>query len=168
MMQPLFPLVSWHRIENRDANQHLSEWFHFLGPCNRPFGKQSFGLYLQERLVALAVSATPVAPTCAGFDRRTVVELARLCAHPEHRDMTRVALRLWRVTAAAEWTRDYWPVIAYVSYARKDRHTGDVYRFDGWEKAKDARASIVTAGSHHSTPGPIHAKTVWVWRLPTC
>ena len=103
--------------------------------------------------------------SCAGIPRKQIVELARLCAHPDHRDMTRVALRLWRKTACAEWSREYWPVTAYVSYARKDLHTGDIYRFDGWERAKDARASVVTAGSHHSTPGPIHAKSVWVWRL---
>ena len=161
----LFPLVAWERIENRLADEALSVWGHYLGPCNRPFGKQSFGLYVLQQLAAVALSASPVPTSCAGIPRKQIVELARLCAHPDHRDMTRVALRLWRKTACAEWSREYWPVTAYVSYARKDLHTGDIYRFDGWERAKDARASVVTAGSHHSTPGPIHAKSVWVWRL---
>ncbi len=161
----LFPLVSFERIEDQEARRALIEWDHYLGPCNRPFGKQSFGLYVLQDLVAVAVSASPVAPSCAGLSRKTIVELARLCSHPGHRDMTRVALRLWRKTAGEEWGRKYWPVSAYVSYARKDRHTGDIYRFDGWTRAKDARASVVTAGSHHSTPGPIFEKSVWVWTL---
>ena len=161
----LFPLVAWERLDNWKAHIALVEWGHYLGPCNRPFGKQSFGLYLDGNLVSVAVSASPVAPSCADLARKTIVELARLCTHPDHRDMTRVALRLWRKTAAAEWSRQYWPVVAYVSYARKDLHTGDIYRFDGWERAKDARATVVTAKSHHSKPGPIHAKSVWVWRL---
>lgn len=160
----LFPLASWERIENRLADARLIEWQHYLGACKRPFGRQSFGFYLLSELRGVAVSACTVGQTCAGRERNTVVELARLCVHPGHRDLTRIVLRLWRLTAAEEWMREYWPVKALVSYAQTNRHNGDVYRFDGWQRWGETRASKVGQGSHHSTPGTIiEKKSVWVY-----
>ena len=136
---PLLPLVAWDRIANEVADRLLTEWGHWLGGCNRPFGRQSWGLWLDGQVVAVAVSASTVNARCGGYNRREVVELARLCAHPDHRDLTRVALRLWRKTAARAWAARYWPVRAYVSYSDATRHRGDVYRFDGWRKVADTR-----------------------------
>jgi hypothetical protein len=90
----LFPLVAWGRCEDDAADAALVRWGHWLGGCNRPFGRQSFGLWLAGELVAVAVSASTVNKTCACYRRQECVELARLCSHPEHRDLTRVALRL--------------------------------------------------------------------------
>lgn len=167
-MTSLFPIVGWSRIENVEADAALSRWKHYLGPCNRPFGKISFGLFHFDELVSVAVAATIVKNSCYGYPRKEVTELARCCSAPEHRDMTRVTVRLFRSTVAEEWGRDYWPIRAILSYSRKDRHLGDIYRFDGWRKHADTRASKVGPGSHHSTAGKeIPAKALWVWDLPT-
>src|SRR5437763_15535231 len=115
-MPSLFPLVTWDRLDHGEADAALRAWGHWLGACRRPFGRQSFGLWLNGELVAVAVSASTVNRICGGYRRQECVELARLCAHPEHRDLTRVALRLWRVTAAAEWSARYCRVLAYGAY----------------------------------------------------
>lgn len=160
----LFPLVSWEPIGNDEADARLSDWGHWLGGCNRPFGRQSFGLSLHGQLVAVAVSASTVNGTCGGWPRGEVVELARLCAHPEHRDLTRVALRLWRVTAPLAWSSKYWPVRALVSYANALRHRGDIYRFDGWTKVAETKGS--TGGGTWTRPRKSgEPKTVWVYQL---
>jgi hypothetical protein len=99
MTQSLYPVVAFDLIDNEQADAALQEWGHWLGGCNRPFGRQSWGLLLAGELVAVAVSASTVNAKCGGYGRQEVVELARLCAHPEHRDLTRVALRLWRKVA---------------------------------------------------------------------
>ncbi len=75
--------------------------------------------------------------------------------------MTRVALRLWRATAAQCW--HYWPVKAYVSYANAVRHKGDIYRFDGWEKVAEVAGG--TAGGGWQKGKKYEAKSVWVYRL---
>src|SRR6266487_3233430 len=107
----LCPLVSFDRVTDGVADHLLEEWGNWLGGCNRPFGRQSFGLQLAEvGIIAVAVSASTVNPTCAGYNRQEVVELARLCAHPDHRWATRVTLRLWRETAPTCWSGKYWPV----------------------------------------------------------
>jgi hypothetical protein len=82
----LLPLVAFDRIGNEEADRLLKEWGHWLGGCNRPFGRQSFGLQVADLgLIAVAVSASTVNETCAGWPRREVVELARLASHPEYR-----------------------------------------------------------------------------------
>lgn len=161
-MPTLFPLAAWDRCDDALADARLVEWGHFLGACNRPFGRQSFALELAGEVVAVAVSASTVGATCAGFARREVVELARLCAHPDHRDLTRVALRLWRVTAPAEWAA-YWPAKALVSYANAARHSGNLYRFDGWRKAADVPGGV--AGGNWTRGKKYEAKSVWVYRI---
>jgi hypothetical protein len=157
----LFPLLTWDIIPNSDADKALEQWGHWLGGCNRPFGRQSFGLFLDGYLVSVAVSASTVNAKCGGFDRKDVVELARLCSDPKHRDMTRVALRLWRKTAAKAWK--YWEVRAYVSYSNSARHTGDIYRFDGWKKIGDVPGGV--AGGGWNRGKTYHAKGVWVFEL---
>lgn len=161
-MLSLFPLAAWDRIEDRQADEALVRWGHWLGACKRPFGRQSFGLWLTGELVAVAVSASTVNATCAGYARREVVELARLCAHPMHRELTRVALRLWRVTAPDAWAC-YWPVRALVSYANARRHTGELYRFDGWHKVAEVPGG--TAGGGWNRRKTYEAKSVWVYEL---
>jgi hypothetical protein len=161
----LFPLITFDLIPNERADAALVEWGHWLGGCNRPFGRQSFGLEIEGELLAVAVSASTVNAHCGGYERLEVVELARLCAHPEHRDLTRPALRLWRVIAPVTWGRHFWPVRALVSYANAIRHTGDIYRFDGWRKV--AEVSGGTAGTTWKRPRRVEyaPKTVWAFDL---
>lgn len=157
----LFPtgLATFEAIDDAIPDAALCEWGHWLGGCDRPFGRRSFGLYVVGDLVAVAVSASTVNARCGGFDRRECVELARLCSHPEHRDMTRVALRLWRKIAVQTWP--YWSALAAVSYANAARHSGDIYRFDGWKKVADAREG--TAGGGWTRGKRYEAKTVWAF-----
>lgn len=160
---PLFPAVAWDRIPCATADTLLQRWGHWLGACNRPFGRQAWGLWLDGAIVAVAVSASTPNARCGPYARHQVVELARLCAHPAHRDLTRVALRLWRKTAARAWAASYWPVRAYVSYANAIRHRGDIYRFDGWRKVADVPGGVA-GGSWQR--GKVYApKSVWVYDL---
>lgn len=159
----MFPLFSMERIDRRECNEWLSIWGHRIGPCVRPFGHQSFVILKHGEPVAVAHSATLVRNSVYGFERKRTVELARLCADPKHREMTRVMLRLYRAIAREEWAREYWRADHILSYARLDWHSGDLYRFDGWRKVTDTRASAVTTGSRHSKPQQIFAKRLWVW-----
>lgn len=158
----LFPLASFDVIDNARADAALLEWGHYLGECDRPFGRQSFGLEVGGELVAVAVSASTVGATCCGLDRMQVVELARLVTRPTERWATRVCLRLWRELAPERW-RCYWPVVAVVSYSDKTRHKGDIYRFDGWTKAADVPGS--GGGGTYSSKKDRTPKAVWIYRL---
>ena len=160
----LFPVVAFDLIDNRSADRALEQWGHWLGGCNRPFGRQSWGLTVHGVLAGVAVSASTVNATCGGFERREVVELARLCAHPSHRDVTRVVLRLWRKVAPGAWGAEYWLVRALVSYANAVRHRGDIYRFDGWKKVAEV-ASSGGGGTWSRPRRPGERKTVWAFEL---
>jgi hypothetical protein len=164
MSLDLFPLVSFDRIDHKEADRLLKEWGHWLGGCGRPFGRQSFGLQVAEvGLVSVAVSASTVNPTCGGYERGEVVELARQASHPDHRWASRVCLRLWRQCAPACWAADYWPVRACVSYQNAARHTGNLYRLDGWTRVAEVRGG--TAGGNWSRGKTYEAKVVWAWEV---
>lgn len=159
-----FPLASFDVIPDDVADSQLRAMGHWLGGCNRPFGRQSFGLYVSNELVAVAVSASTVNATCGGWPRQKVVELARLCATPSQRWATRVCLRLWREIAPRCWAEHYWPVEAVVSYQNAVRHTGNIYRFDGWTKVADVRGS--TGGGNWTRKKDMEPKSVWVYVVP--
>ncbi len=159
----MFPLVTFDLITNDFADLLLQQWGHWLGGCNRPFGRQSFGLSIEGEVLSVAVSASTVSETCGGIPRQECVELARLCSAPAHRDLTRPALRLWRKVAPVAWMRKYWAVRALVSYSNAIRHKGDIYRFDGWKKVASVRGS--TGGGTYSTPKKAEPKAVWVYEL---
>jgi hypothetical protein len=158
----LVNIIRYNRIDDELADRMLVAWGHWLKGCSRPFGRVSSGLFLYDELVAVAVSASTVNASCGGYPRQRCVELARLCAHPQHRDLTRVALRCWRVTAASEWP--YWLADVLVSYQNAIRHTGDIYRFDGWIKVADTKGS--TGGGTWSRPRKSgEPKAVWAYPL---
>jgi hypothetical protein len=161
----MFPLVSFDLIDDALANQKLVAWGHWLGGCDRPFGRQSFGLVVEGELLAVAVSASTVNETCAGFARQESVELARLCADPGHRELTRPALRLWRVVGPRAWARRYWPVRVAVSYQNAVRHTGDIYRHDGWVRVKHVRGGKTGPNASWSRSKEYDPKWIWVWPL---
>lgn len=162
-MSDMFPLLSFVEIDNHEAERALIRSEHYLGPCNRPYAKQSFGLLLRGQLVSIAVSASTPAPTCDRYARKEVVELARLASLPGYNTFTRVAIRAWREIAPAVWAQRYWHPIACVSYSSETRHKGDVYRFDGWRKVAIVRGS--TGGGHHSKRQERDDKAIWVWKL---
>ena len=160
----LFSLVSFEQIEDAEADDRLRAWGHWLGGCNRPFGRQSFGLYLGPKLVSVAVSASTVNARCGGLPRMDVVELARQCSDPAERWATRVTVRLWRTVAPEHWP--YWPVKACVSYSNALRHSGDIYRFDGWTRVADVKGG--TASETWGDEGrrkTFDPKTVWVYAV---
>lgn len=162
----LYPIVAFDLVPNEQADAALVDWGHWLGGCGRPFGRQSWGLTIHGQLLAVAVSASTVNASCGGYRRGEVVELARLCSHPQHRDLTRVALRLWRKVAPRAWGATYWPVRAAVSYANAARHRGDIYRFDGWRKVADVPGGNAGVNSGWTRPRQNYeAKSVWAFDL---
>lgn len=157
----LFPLVAFVEIDGAEADAALERSGHYLGPCDRPFGKQWFGLLVNGALVSVAVSASIVSKTCAGYRRKEVVELARLGSMPGCKAWTRVALRCWREVAPALWP--YWKVRACVSYSNETRHKGDIYRFDGWRKVGVVRGS--TGGGTYTMKKKREDKALWLYEL---
>jgi hypothetical protein len=162
----MFPMASFDLISNELADQCLKTWGHWLEGCNRPFGRQSFGLTIHGELLCVAVSASTVNALCGGYPRNEIVELARLCSHPEHTELTRIGLRLWRVIAPGCWSRQYWPVRALVSYSNNKRHKGDIYRFDGWQKIKEVPGGQTGTNATYSRKKTYEAKTIWAFDLP--
>jgi hypothetical protein len=158
----LFPLATFDAIEDAVADAALVTWGHWLEGCARPFGRQSFGLFVSTELIAVAVSASTAGASAGGWSRFAVVELVRLCARPDQRWATRVALRLWREIAPRCWAK-YWPVEAVVSYQNAVRHTGNIYRFDGWTMVGEVPGS--TGGGTYSAKKPAERKAVWVYVL---
>jgi len=159
------PIAALARIDVDEANELLVAWGHRLGPVHRPFGMQAFVLGLPEP-VAVAVSASTVSNTAAGYRRGELVELARLGRAPAAPWALRVMLRLWRELCGPRWP--YWRPLAAISYSKNADHSGDLYRFDGWERAAD-NCGVTGGGGAWSRPrystdpakGP---KSLWRWR----
>lgn len=159
--------VAFTAISVDDANALLADWGHYLGPCRRPFGLEAWALELDGAPISVAVSASTVSSTVASYTRTEVVELARLCSHPDTRWATRPALRLWREVAAPRWS--YWPAVAAVAYSQNARHDGSIYRFDGWTRVADNRGKgagrTATWSKHRDADHPAEGrKSLWVWR----
>lgn len=161
----LSPVATFQRIPNATADEMLVEWGHYLGPCARPFGRESFALLAGREPVAVSVSASSVGVTAAGIPRMECVELARLCRHPEHPWATAACLRLWQSLAAPAWS--YWPVRAAVSYCSLREHGpggGKIYQLAGWKKGCVTKGSGAGGSWSRRRGGP---KTVWVFDLET-
>lgn len=164
--RPLFDLslVGLHRCSLQDANNCLSDWKHKLGPCRRPFLNEAFMLVWREQPIATAISSSVISSTVAGYTRQEVVELSRLCTHPAYAWASRIMVRLWREVCAPLWP--CWNILAAVSYSQNVHHSGNLYRFDGWEKVSDDAGS--SGGGTWSTKRQDHhpangKKTLWVW-----
>lgn len=159
------PLGAFTVLDVDTANDLLVEWGHNLGRCERPFRSEAWVLELEGEPVSLALSASAVSDTVAGYRRGEVVELARLCTKPGESWATRIMLRFWRERCAPRW--QCWPVKAAIAYSQNAQHPGSIYRTDGWEKVREDAGS--SGGGTYSTlrrPGDSHhgAKTLWVWR----
>lgn len=162
----MLPAAGVSAIDIREANRFLEAWGHYLGACNRPFGAEAWLLEVSGQPVSVAVSASIVGPSAAGYPCREVVELARLCSAPESRWATRPMLRLWREVCGPAWS--YWPVAAAVAYSQNERHEGAIYRFDGWTRVRTDAGGNAGANStwtkHRAADHPgLGAKSLWLW-----
>lgn len=160
----LFPMLAVSTCDVEDANGLLIEWGHALGPCRRPFHQEAHVMTLEQRPVAVTVSASTVSATCGGMERGELVELARIARAPDHPWVLRPMLRIWRAVLAPAWSG--WPVAAAVSYALPGK-TGDLYRFDGWERVGQVKPSA--GGGTWSTTPKVNGvadgvKTLWRFR----
>lgn len=158
-----FGLVTLAEVVLAEANELLEAWGHYLGPCKRPFGSMSHVLFVAGEPVSVAVSASIVNGPVAGYERKQVVELARLCSSQKW--ATRPMLRLWREVAAPTWP--YWKAEAAVAYSQNTRHEGNIYRWDGWERGRtDSGSSGGGTWSKKRQEGEAvkGRKTLWVWR----
>ncbi|MFI6103201.1 hypothetical protein [Streptomyces sp. NPDC051310] len=162
------PAVGLFETELDAANAVLADWGHYLGINTRPFGAQAWRLDVAGEPISIAVSASTVSSTVAGYGRGQVVELARLCTRPDSRWATRVMLRLWREIGAPAWP--YWPAVAAVAYSDNARHPGNIYRFDGWTRITETAGSSgggtwsTRRDAEHPARG---AKSLWLWEYPT-
>jgi hypothetical protein len=124
--------IYFRPLSKADANGLLVQWEHPLGPYRRPFGFQAWGMAVDGRAIAVAVSGSTVSRTVTEqLHRYNAVELARIARAPDDEGIMRAMLRLWRDYLAPKWGEDYWPVEGAVSYALPGK-TGNLYRFDGW------------------------------------
>jgi antitoxin VapB len=146
------------------ANKLLVEWSHKMGPCNRPqFGKpvdgrgsEAHALLVGGEPVALTITAALIRERVAGLDyvtRDNAIELARLCASGPQ--WCRVMLRLWREVVFATLPHEF-----AVSYQDEAIHSGNVYRFDGWQRAVQGARSGVDKRSGRVG----RVKSVWLWK----
>lgn len=159
----LAPAIGLYPISLRDANALLLEWRHKLGACERPFHSEAYALEMHGSPIAVAISASIVSATVASYRRNEVVELARQAACVPWAN--RIMIRLWREVCAPMW--QCWPVQAAVSYSKNSTHSGDLYRFDGWEKVRDDCGSS-GGGTWSEKRSPDSAltgrKTLWLHR----
>jgi len=164
---PLF----FEEIDKRQANELIAAFGHPLGEYNRSFGYKAWGLAIDGKAVAVAVSGSTVGATSAGYSRYEVVDLARIARHPDHPGIMRVMLRLWRDYLAGRW--DYWdaPVHAAVSYALPGKE-GNLYRFDGWKFY--GKCKPWAGGGEQSWSNPSKAnemddgiKSLWYYPYPS-
>ncbi|RAJ70231.1 hypothetical protein K378_01396 [Streptomyces sp. Amel2xB2] len=160
------PAAGFFETDVQAANAICTEWDHYLGPCNRPYGMQAWRLDVAGMPISVAISASTFSSTVAERTRGEVVELARLCTRPDYKWATRVMLRLWREIGAQAWP--YWDVTAAVAYSGNKRHPGHIYRHDGWIKVTDRAGAPsgpnATWSKHrdaeHAASG---RKTLWLW-----
>lgn len=153
----MFPLASLEPIPVARANELLAQWEHAMGPCNRPWQASAFAhaLLVHGEPVAVTITAGLIASRVAGVanvTRDNAVELARLCS--SERWACRVMLRLWREVIWPGTGADY-----AVSYQDADLHSGNTYRFDGWQRVAYARAG----GTDRRTGRKARNKWVWIW-----
>jgi hypothetical protein len=159
------PLVGLYPYAVAEANARLEEWGHRLGACHRPFGQQGWCLKVNGLVTSVAITASTISATVAGYHREQVVECARLCSQPGVTWTNRIMLRLWRECCAHQWP--HWSIQAVVSYSHNAMHTGNLYRLDGWEKIAEqcgsAGGKMWTRVSHQNdvTAGK---KTLWLYR----
>jgi hypothetical protein len=147
-------LVSFREISADQANQALLDWNHKMGPLRRINQKAiCHGLFCGPDLLAVTTVSLLMTPTVMGgvLTRKDACELSRLCA--ARPGLCRVALRLWR-----EFVFPDLPYRVAISYQDADLHSGNTYRFDGWERAAFSHSGRDTRSGRAG-----RNKWIWVW-----
>jgi hypothetical protein len=176
--------IFFGKMAIEDANTLLRAWEHPLGPYERAYQGDAWGMAVDGQAVALAISSSTVsAPVLSEKDaeragvsgklvRSEVVELSRIARHPAHPGAMRAMLRLWRDYLGPRWAcckprRGETPVAA-VSYALPGK-AGNCYRFDGWTKI-GLRKPSGGGGTWSKRPKAADIadgrKTMWVYEYP--
>lgn len=154
------PIAHIEAVDRVELNRLLVAWGHRMGAYTRPN-------YTIEAHHALMHNGRPVAVAAAGETVREVVgqtgirrvdcvELVRLCAERPH--LCRPMLRLWREFVFPALALVHGRRLA-VSYQDEALHSGDLYRFDGWELlGKGGRG-----GPDTRTGRPGRKMKIWGW-----
>lgn len=159
----LLPTVTFEQVSLDAANQMLTDWQHRMGPLER--GNSSgvhYALMHEGRPVAVAMAASLIRECVGGgnqhLTRENCIELARLCA--ARPGLCRVALRLWR-----EFVFPNLGHRAAISYQDADMHSGNTYRFDGWQ-----RIGFSSSGTDARSGRKGRRKWIWAWgdASPSC
>ena len=154
----LFPIAALQPCDYDQANTLLLAWGHKMGPIHRPpeYGFWAHQLLHEGKPVGLSVAAALVRDRVGGglghLTRGNTIELARVCA--ERPGLCRVMVRLW--------TQFVFPTLGKpcaISYQDSSMHRGDLYRFDGWERLAEVRAS----GTDQRTGRKGRPRVIWGW-----
>lgn len=164
--------LSIRQVSRATANVWLNQWMHPLGPCDRPFGQEQWGMFVRGKPVAVAITASIVSPSIRDeqqieWPRNEVVELARIGRSLSAPWAMRPMLRLWREVFATEWA--HWTPQLAVSYALPG-YSGNIYRFDGWTKVRVVKRSAPGKSSTWSKASATDQigdgrKTLWAWHF---
>ena len=159
-MSSLFPIASLTEISLEEANALLVAWEHKDGGVHRPanYGAWAYVLRHEHRPIAVATAHTLIRERVGGglhhLTRVNTVELSRLCA--VRPGLCRVMLRLWRELV--------FPSMRFphaVSYQDKNRHTGNTYRFDGWQCVGESSSGTDPRALGGTRKGK--RKLIWLW-----
>lgn len=159
------PIAHLEAIDRSELNRLLVAWGHRMGPYTRP-------AYTIEAHHALFHAGAAVAVTAAGdtvrevigqtgIRREEAIELVRLCA--ARRDLCRPMLRLWREMVFPALAAVHRRRIA-VSYQDEALHSGDLYRFDGWQLLGKGGGG----GRDSRTGRPGRKMKIWGWPPEEC
>lgn len=155
VMNLLRPTATFESIDLDAANVLLEKFGHKMGILHRSNQPAiCHALYHGDNPVAVTCANTTIRPNVAGnlgLTRDNTIELSRLCA--ARPGLCRVALRLWREFV--------FPALGYkyaISYQDADLHNGNIYRFDGWQRAVRSRS-----GTDQRTGKRGRDKWIWVW-----
>lgn len=151
----LLPIATFEEVSATAANELLEQWSHKMGPVRRGNSKgKCHALFHNGVAVGVTTTHCLIAPNVGGVDgltRKNAVELSRLCAaRPQ---LCRVLLRLWREFV--------FPSLGYrfaISYQDANLHTGNTYRFDGWERVGFSRSGKDTRSGRAG-----RSKFIWVF-----
>lgn len=153
-----FPRATLEDFDRDQANALLIAWGHKMGPIRRP---PEYGFWAQQLVhegnpVAVMVAAALVREHVGGglahLTRANTIELARVCA--ARAGLCRVAVRLWRELVFPSLGKPF-----AISYQDSAEHRGDLYRFDGWVRLAQVRAS----GTDHRTGRKGRPRVIWGW-----
>lgn len=155
------PLISFDRIDREEMNGLLVAWDHQMGPIMRPEFTSPIDFVLREsgRPIAVIAADTLIRETCS-LTRQQAFEMSRMCSAPGRRGVSSMAMRMWRAFAYP-LIAEAWGTPWVISYQDAARHTGNLYRYDGWLIA----GYSVSGSDDRALPGTakVRRKKIWAW-----